>query len=93
VNNQRPWGLFLLIIGQFGLIGFLFAFGALLASALRGLAAHWQRGAWRREAAVPLAVIILMAVGDAIFNSFFFYPAILAAGALAGEGERTTQTR
>jgi hypothetical protein len=30
-----------------------------------------------------LALIVLMASADALLNSFFFYPAILAAGALA----------
>jgi hypothetical protein len=29
-----------------------------------------------------------MAVGDAMLNSFFFYPAILAAGAMASAGAR-----
>jgi hypothetical protein len=31
---------------------------------------------------LPLAVIVLMASAEALLNSFFFYPAILAAGAL-----------
>jgi hypothetical protein len=33
-------------------------------------------------------MIVLMAIADALLNSFFFYPAILAAGALASDGER-----
>jgi hypothetical protein len=32
-----------------------------------------------------MAVIVLMATADALLNSFFFYPAILAAGALASD--------
>lgn len=82
-DNGRPWGLALLIIGQFGLVGLVLAFGALLAPALRALSIQWHPGAWQLHSALPLAIIILMAVGDALLNSFFFYPAILAAGSLA----------
>jgi hypothetical protein len=84
-NNERPWGLALLILGQFGLIGLLFAFGSLLIPALRGLAVRWGPGAWRLHPAPPLAVIVVMAACDALLNSFFFYPAILAAGSLAAD--------
>jgi hypothetical protein len=82
-NNERPWGLELLIFGQFGLIGLVLAFGPLLMSALRALAIKGHSGAWRIHPTAPLAVIVLMASADALLNSFFLYPAILAAGALA----------
>ena len=81
-NNERPWGLALLILGQFGLIGLVLAFGSLLTPALRALATKGHSGTWRIQPALPLAVIVLMASADALLNSFFFYPAILAAGAL-----------
>ena len=81
-NNERPWGLALLILGQFGLIGLVLAFGSLLIPALRALATKGHSGTWRIQPTVPLAVIVLMASADALLNSFFFYPAILAAGAL-----------
>jgi hypothetical protein len=83
-NNERPWGLALLILGQFGLIGLAFAFGSMLTPALRALAIKAHSGAREIRPTVPLAVIVLMASADALLNSFFFYPAILAAGALAG---------
>jgi hypothetical protein len=89
-NDERPWGLALLILGQFGLIGLLLAFGSLLLPALRALAKQWNSRTWQRGCpAAPLAVIVLMAIADALLNSFIFYPAILAAGALASDdGER-----
>jgi hypothetical protein len=85
-NGERPWGLALLIVGQFGLIGLVLAFGTLLTPVLRALSIQRHVDAWRLHPALPLAMIVLMAVGDALLNSFFFYPAILAAGALASDG-------
>jgi hypothetical protein len=80
-RGQRPWGLWLLILGQFGLIGLLLSCSALLAPILCKFAnnrsLHWHR------VSVPLTIIVLTAIIDALLNSFFFYPAILAAGALA----------
>jgi hypothetical protein len=79
-NNERPWSLALLILGQFGLVGFVVAFGSLLMPAFSALAI--KGSAWNSYPTAPLAVIVLMASADALLNSFFFYPAILAAGAL-----------
>ena len=81
-NGERPWGLAVLILGQFGLIGFALAFGSLLIPALRELLIKEHSNALHSYPALPLAVIVLMASADALLNSFFFYPAILAAGAL-----------
>jgi hypothetical protein len=80
-NGERPWGLFLMIIGQFGVVGVALAFESLMTPALQALKRHWYPSAWDQPA-VPLAIIVLMAIADALLNSFFFYPAILAAGAL-----------
>jgi hypothetical protein len=82
-NKERPWGLALLILGQFGLIGLVLAFGTLLIPALRALEINGYSGTRRTYPVAPLAVIVLMASVDALLNSFFFYPAVLAAGALA----------
>jgi hypothetical protein len=79
-NGERPWDLALLIVGQFGLIGFALAFGSLLAPAIYQLSRCWN--SFRSDAKAPLAVLVIMAVCDALLNSFFLYPAILAAGAL-----------
>jgi hypothetical protein len=72
-NGERPWGLALLILGQFGLIGLVLAFSSLLTPAIRAFVNHRHVGTWRLTPAAPM------------LNSFFFYPAILAAGALASD--------
>jgi hypothetical protein len=82
--NRRPWDLAFLIYGQFGLIGLVLALGSLLLPALRAFNNQRSSSTWQRSnSAAPLVMIVLMAVADALLNSFFFYPAILAAGALA----------
>jgi hypothetical protein len=85
-NDERPWGLALLILGQFGLIGLVLAFGSLLLPVLRAFAKQWSSRSWRRDSsAAALAIIVLMTMADALLNSFIFYPALLAAGALASK--------
>jgi hypothetical protein len=79
-SDQRPWSLVLLIIGQYGIVGLMFAFGAFGVASLR-----WVIG--RERTAAPLAAIVCMALGDALLNSFFFYPAILAAASVATRSE------
>jgi hypothetical protein len=81
-DNNRPWDLAVLILGQFGLIGLVLALGSLLLPAVRAL---YDRGCLalpRNLPEVPLATIVLMGVADMLLNSFILYPAILAAGAL-----------
>lgn len=84
-KETRPWGLPLLVVGQFGLVGLAAGFGALAGPAF---AAVWRapRGsAWRVEALpLLLAVIVALSLLDALMNAFIFFPAILAAGGLAG---------
>ena len=81
---MRPWGLTLLVLGQFGLIGLAACLGTLLAPAI---AAAWRatRGsAWRPESLpLALAAIAVLTVLDGLMNSFIFFPAIVVAGALA----------
>jgi len=81
-NGERPWGLAVLILGQFGVVGLLLSFGSLLFPALRALNVNWALSKMCLHAEVPLATIVLMSFGDALLNSFIFYPAVLAAGAL-----------
>lgn len=76
--NSRPWGLPLLVLGQFGLIGI-----ALLAAALLGaLYRHLAIAARGSSTSRLFAVIILLFGADALLNSFVFYPAVLVAAAL-----------
>lgn len=88
-HETRPWGLMLLIVGQFGLIGLALCLTAWLGPVARTL---WQaaRGSpWRAEALpVLLATIVALAVLDTALNAFVFFPAVLLAGALAMPGIR-----
>ena len=72
--NAHPWGLTLLLAGQFGLISLALLACAMLADALRAL--------WFGSLGV-LPVIIVLAAIDAQLNSFIYFGAILAAAALA----------
>jgi hypothetical protein len=86
---SRPWGLAMLLLGQFGLIGVVLASSTLLWPAAR---AAWQapRGDMRTPAALPwlLALVVLLAMLDAVLNSFVYFPALLMAAALARPDER-----
>ena len=87
--GTRPWGLAMLILGQFGAIGLLLAFGSVAAPALAVLFRRLGYGAWERdEDALPLAVIVLVALADATLNSFVYLPAILIAGGIAVRPQR-----
>lgn len=75
--NSRPWGLPLLVLGQFGLIG-----AAMLAMALlSALYRHINSAAQGCDVSRLFTVVLLMFGLDALMNSFLFYPAILVAAA------------
>ena len=88
-KETRPWSLSLLVVGQFGLAGLLCAFASLLGPALRTAWTAPRANAWG-DAGLPLvlASIALLTAIDALLNSFIFFPAIVAAGALAAADER-----
>ena len=75
--GRRPWGLPMLVIGQYGLIGLFLLATPMLAGALAVIRSR------RRDERFALAAIVLLAAGDALLNSFVYFPAILFAGALA----------
>jgi len=88
-KETRPWGLSLLIVGQFGLGGLVLALATLLGPALRTAWAAPRGDAWRPEGSRLLfASIAVLTVIDALLNSFIFFPAIVAAGALAAGAAR-----
>jgi hypothetical protein len=72
--GTHPWGLPLLIAGQFGLLALAFATFALLAAPLRDI--------WRGSASI-LPVLVVLAALDSWLNSTAYIPAILAAAAIA----------
>jgi hypothetical protein len=82
-QQSRPWGLAMLLLGQFGLIGVLLAFGTLSAPAAR-VAWCAPRGDPLVDPALPLlmALVVMLALADALMNSFFFFPALAIAGGL-----------
>ena len=74
----------MLLIGQYGLIALLLAWGTLLgASAAVLIRLRNCREHLLGDAALPLALIVILALLDATQNAFFFSPAIVAAGAIA----------
>jgi hypothetical protein len=72
--KSHPWGLPLLLAGQFGLVSLALLGAALFGGALRGL--------WRGSGGL-LPILILLAGIDAWLNSYIYFPALLAAAALA----------
>ena len=87
---SRPWGLAMLLLGQFGLVGVALASSVLLLPAAR---IAWQapRGDPLAPRALPwlLAIVVLLAMLDAVLNSFVFFPAVLMAAALTAPTTRT----
>lgn len=87
--GERPWDLPLMLIGQFGLVGLLLAYGSLIVPIIYALAQRPRIIADRLQPAPALTIIVLMAIADSLSNSFVFYPALLAAGALAAHADDT----
>ncbi len=93
-SNTRPWGLAILIMGQYGITGSILAFGSIFSVVWIALKRMRNARAWQLTSLpVAMAVVILLALGDALFNSFFYFPAILIAGALAGSAKEQLQSR
>lgn len=74
----RPWGVPMLVVGQFGLVGLALMIAVILVSPVLTLRRH---GVGCAIGAVALGV--LLAAVDAALNAFIFWPAIIAVGALA----------
>ena len=74
--GSHPWGLPLLLAGQFGAVSVLLLLAALLTPAVMALFRSDRAG-------VLCAVLVLVAAADALLNSFVYFPAVLFAGALA----------
>lgn len=83
-QSTRPWGLSVLVLGQFGLPGLCLCLGSLLWPAGR---VAWQAppGSGWTPAGLPLmlATVVGLAGVDALMNSFVFFPALLIGGGLA----------
>jgi len=83
-KDTRPWGLGMLTAGQFGLVGAALWVTLLLWPVVRIFRyAPYTDPRLPRTLDTLLAMVVVAAVLDGMVNSFFFYPAILIAGALA----------
>jgi len=81
--NTRPWGLAILIMGQFGIIGSALAFLSLANTAIINLMHQKISPAWSiNGVSVVMALIVLVAMSDALLNSFLYFPVLIIAGAL-----------
>lgn len=78
----RPWGLPLLVVGQFGLTGLVLLLGTLLAPVGAGAG----RGGRTGGLTLLMSSLVVLSLADGLLNSFFFFPAIVAAAALVGQG-------
>jgi hypothetical protein len=74
----RPWNVPMLVVGQFGLVGLALVIAAILAAPVLTLMRNGVRGTIG-----AVAIVVLLSAGDAALNNFIFWPAIIAAGALA----------
>ena len=80
--GSHPWGLPLLIAGQFGIVAFLLSYLTLIWTPILAIARQ-------NVMELPFAVIAVMAVIDSALNSFIFFPAILIAACLVRSGAKT----
>jgi len=87
--NTRPWGLAILIMGQFGIVGSAFAFWSLANGAFFELIRQRKSSAWSMNGiSVLMALIVFVAMSDALLNSFLYFPALIVAGALHQGGRK-----
>jgi len=83
-QGTRPWSLSMLVLGQFGATGLLLVLATLVGPALAVAWSAPRASGWRPEGLpLLLAALLLLSVVDALLNSFIFFPALVAAGALA----------
>jgi hypothetical protein len=83
-KETRPWGLTVLVLGQFGLVGLALCLGTLLWPAIRIARQAPSASGWGPQGlSLMLATVVALTVLDALMNSFIFFPAIVIAGSLA----------
>ncbi len=86
-GNERPWGLWLLILGMYGVTA-LAAVYALLTLPLALLPRQLPARCWKSEhpSAAALAMLMAMTGVDSLLNGALFLPVLLATSALLGAG-------
>lgn len=89
-KETRPWGLAMLVLGQYGGIGVLLCLGSLTWTAVRAAWIAPRTSGWQASGRdLLLATVVLLALVDALMNSFIFFPAVVIAGSLAGAARRS----
>lgn len=80
--NTRPWGYFVLLLGQFGAVGATLNLLVLLGTSLKTLLRWRQNSVWCvNQVGVLCAAIVVFSSLDGLMNAFLFAPAtVLAAG-------------
>lgn len=90
--HTRPWGLMMLIIGQFGLVGLFLALSSPFIAGLRALLSGSATPRFvNSNASVALGLVVLLAMIDALLNAFILLPLLVFAGAIGGERKRRRQ--
>ena len=85
-GGERPWALLILVLGQFGIVGWALLIASLTAPLIAFLGVGPPRF-WvtaTRSPAAALAGILAMNELDAILNPCFLVPLMAAAGGLIG---------
>lgn len=81
--DTRPWGLAFLIMGQFGIVGSALAYLSLVNGAFFKMIRQRMTPAWSMNGvSVLMALIVFVAMSDALLNSFLYFPILIVAGAL-----------
>jgi len=88
-EGRRPWGTVLLMIGQLGIVGLALGAATMIVPAmLTVLRERPPNSPGTAGAPLLFAVIVAMALTDALLNSFVYFPALALAGSLASMRER-----
>ena len=85
-KDIRPWGLWLLVFGQYGLLGLSAVYLMFLLPAVKLVAGTPPR-LWAQRAQGPaaaLTMLLLITMLDSLLNSAIILPVIAAAGAMIG---------
>ena len=70
-------------MGQFGIVGSALAFLSLVNGAFLKLIRQRMSSAWSMNGiSVLMALIVFVAMSDALLNSFLYFPVLIVAGAL-----------
>jgi hypothetical protein len=85
-KGTRPWGMPVLVLGQWGIIGLMLCFSAWLIGSLRAsLTTQVAEPYQIKQMPWFLALLGMFAALDGLMNSFIFFPALMLSGALVNK--------